>query len=328
MSFNKIFEANKEAHPFFEEIYQKKLLTSRLDGQEGVISVKKDASSQLCNMLLASAEEGGVSSLTELFVASQIVGCGPKIFRPKYEECLVFEQINLNLPVTEFVQPFATFIVEFPENYYKSLEVDCPQKELANTHSPVVVVSHFDQNILSLVCYFTSKLSIVRLLWQKEEATVLEDMMNEPFIFNKSMSVTEEEWKTTNRVFRVALNCCMLLMQLGCKTIGPENQSYYDRCKRHVKINKGEKLQKAKLELKKIPFIYDFEQHIKLFSEQKEYHESEATGRIMVPHWRRGHYVNQPYGPGNSLRKKILIKPIFVNKYLNLDAKVKTIYET
>ena len=30
------------------------------------------------------------------------------------------------------------------------------------------------------------------------------------------------------------------------------------------------------------------------------------------PHWRRGHWTNQPYGPGRSLRKRIRIKSLWV----------------
>lgn len=30
------------------------------------------------------------------------------------------------------------------------------------------------------------------------------------------------------------------------------------------------------------------------------------------PHWRRGHYTNQPYGKDNQLRKRIWLKPIYV----------------
>ena len=37
-----------------------------------------------------------------------------------------------------------------------------------------------------------------------------------------------------------------------------------------------------------------------------------GTSASPRPHWRRGHWTNQPYGPGRSLRKRIRIKSLWV----------------
>ena len=45
------------------------------------------------------------------------------------------------------------------------------------------------------------------------------------------------------------------------------------------------------------------------FGRHSSQEDGEATGRSVKPHWRRGHWKRQPYGPGRSLRKLILVPP-------------------
>jgi hypothetical protein len=44
----------------------------------------------------------------------------------------------------------------------------------------------------------------------------------------------------------------------------------------------------------------------------------EATGRVVAPHWRRGHYRMQACGPGLSQRRPIAVPAVLVNVHLFL----------
>ena len=50
--------------------------------------------------------------------------------------------------------------------------------------------------------------------------------------------------------------------------------------------------------------------------------EHQPSGRTVKGHWRRGHWKRQPYGPGNSLRKLILVPPTRV-AFKSADAEVE-----
>jgi hypothetical protein len=44
--------------------------------------------------------------------------------------------------------------------------------------------------------------------------------------------------------------------------------------------------------------------------------DTDETGLVVAPHWRRGHWRNQACGPKMTLHKHIFIQPVLVNEYL------------
>jgi len=52
---------------------------------------------------------------------------------------------------------------------------------------------------------------------------------------------------------------------------------------------------------------------VHLVSEELEFRGPGGGDGTIKPHWRRGHWREQAYGPRFSFRKRILIKPMLVN---------------
>jgi hypothetical protein len=129
-----------------------------------------------------------------------------------------------------------------------------------------------------------------------------------------------EERLVTAEAMRVAVNSMLLLMQQGCKHLGPANESLYRRLQHYLEMarKRGEGIAEAQRALRIVPQLYGFDQEIVRHEEVREGSGSrgDGDGPPVRPHWRRGHWKMQPYGPGRSERKRILIKPILVNKHL------------
>ena len=75
----------------------------------------------------------------------------------------------------------------------------------------------------------------------------------------------------------------------------------------------GTKANRAKNRISLAVQVATLDQQVVLHQRGKGCHEpEESTGREMPFHIRRGHWAMQPYGPSQSLRKRILRKPAFV----------------
>jgi hypothetical protein len=118
---------------------------------------------------------------------------------------------------------------------------------------------------------------------------------------------------------RILINSCLFLTHYGCRRLGSDNDSQRERLLKRIakKKRRREDCSQAESELKAIPEIYGFEQHVVMFDHVKEPSARTGDGGWTVsPHWRKGSWVNQPYGPHQSLRKRIHRKASFVNAHL------------
>lgn len=269
----------------------------------------------------------GLTTVIENFLTSQVYAFGPKVFRPAQLDCEALEQIDVTVTLDDYWQPYPTMIVEMPRDYARHRVVPCAQAGemgivtiMPPTHGLAFVISHFIHEIklLALGMYFDSGQCITRFIWPKREGETIHAIMGGLNQFGDSLPTTQQEEETASAAFRVALNACLLMKTYDCKLIGPDNPSYHARLQRQ--LAKSRKNRNAKLiavnerELRLIPMIYDFGQPVKLYREDAP--ASGVTGAVVSPHWRKGHWTMQPYGPQSSLRKRMLIAPILVNKHL------------
>lgn len=235
------------------------------------------------------------------------------------------ELIDLNINFEDYAQPFPNMVIELPEGYAPN--VLCPQtgrehggQIMPLQHSPQLVILHHDPklNMILASVIFSSELSIKTVFAPKANECI-EEYLDGYFVhnfFDDSLDTTAEEWDLTKRVIKAAFNYALLVMQFGCQCVGPENERMHRRLQHFVeaatKRKNPEQIAKAKANLSMHGFIY---QHIKIMrSENGE--TIEHTGYTVGPHHRRGYYKMQPYGPKNSLRKRIQIPPCFVNAHL------------
>jgi hypothetical protein len=112
----------------------------------------------------------------------------------------------------------------------------------------------------------------------------------------------------------------------GTKRIGPDNPSHFRRLERHLQVARKSKdeqrIRNAEFDLQSLPIRYSFAQEVRLYQEEASQERSEVgepTGRHLAPHWRRGHYRMQAYGPGLSQRRRIAVPAVLVNGHLFLN---------
>jgi hypothetical protein len=286
-------------------------------------------------MLLHSSLNQQANAL-ETYITSKVLSEGPKVFRPTQIDFELLEEMRVSLEFEDYVQPFPTMVIELPDSYIKNKRVVCPQAgKIINyaapapeLHNPMFVVVRHEPKwkVILIQIVFDSEVSIKTLMLPKEH-TIIEEYIkgiSASEEYAGSLYTTPEEWDVATDVMRAALNYCLLVDEVGAKKQGPDNVSNYNRFERYVKVAQKTKdkarIEKAAAELLREPVLYTLKQEVKLYRVVSNPSELpvESTGRVVSPHHRRGFYKMQPHGPGNSLRKRIRIPPVFVNKHLYL----------
>lgn len=227
-----------------------------------------------------------------LIALTNAIKDGPKLITPSFEQCLALEQIEIRIPYSEYEQPYPSVLVEFPYKYYESIKERGKLKIAPK----------------GAVCYHNSELEviIITLLFHVPGYSDITTYMNS----NPKIETIEDEFQILNptdveaemsvilkQIYRLLMNLNLLLVSEGHKQLGYVNP----------KIAKKEKDPRRRL------IHVGFEQNIKLYNRAKmESGNNGGEHASPKPHWRRGFYRRQHYGPGNSLVKRVFIKPVFV----------------
>jgi hypothetical protein len=120
---------------------------------------------------------------------------------------------------------------------------------------------------------------------------------------------------------RIGLNLCLMLTLTGVRQLGPADPQ---RIANLRKVANGSKRRMAEAERQikqAMPTLITFEQEVSFYIRNPEEvgavsDEASFTGRKNKPHWRKGFYKMQRFGPGRSQRKLIFIAPVLVNRHL------------
>lgn len=301
----------------------------------------KDGGLSLCKNFLGASSgvmmfiptlEKSAANMFEAVTVGRVLADGPKIFAPKQLELELMEEMNLNICMEDYVQPFDTVVIELPNNYVKNKKISCPQAGeissgtlMPEAHEPVLVILHHrpEFKVVITQVIFSSLQSIKTALYPKPTEQLeeyMDGMYNSTFQeFENCDKSSIEELTVVNQVVRACMNYCLLLDEVGIRHVGADNPAYHDRLRRYVSVaskkQDRDKIQNAVDNLTMHPQRYQLKQEVKLCRTVNSHNElPEATGRQMPPHHRRGYYKMQPYGPNNSLRKRIRMKAVFVNK--------------
>jgi len=274
----------------------------------------------------------GINRLMDLYLRSRIA-VGPRIVeatdnnldRLNFE---ALENIDLNITVPDIELPFPTLVITLPETYSENKQ--CYDISQVNRlHKPVLAIidkPHHNLVIFGIYLFRTGDavphdspqvFTFPLFNAKSNPEETIEEMLviGKDRIYKRSLRVSDVEWNNVIDTTRAVVNLCSLMMgdERIIRKIGAPNPSHkdrlIDRIKRKVRIEQNQE------ELDWIPEIWRIEQHVRLFHYQNEKSESESekTGKILKPHWRRGHRRRQHYGPENSLTKIILVKPVLVN---------------
>lgn len=261
-----------------------------------------------------------------VYLESNVIRLGPKIFRPSHTDCEALENVEMNFPWKSYQQPFSTMIVEYPEDYSQKRIVPCV--ETGTAHEPDLAIVYYNPKIRLMIAggYLTSNQNYSGIFWDKENGQTVEDAFAETF-GSAEFSNVHDEQVIVYRAIRAAINACQLLSMFRTKEIGPDNPSYYSRCERYVekaKTRGQEELRKAQRDLRLIPFVYSFQQKVTLYEDRrKKTSEGRSAAIKLRPHWRRGHYRNQAFGSGKKEKRMIFIAPVLVNEDFFTDISLK-----
>src|SRR5436190_3768638 len=151
---------------------------------------------------------------------------GIKLFQPKSLDFHLLELTDLNITVGDYNQPFETIIIDLPEDYRKTKETEYGIPE------SVIITHHKHLNVIIVTIFKEKYISFGLCLEGKD--TIIADAIKE-----------RSNIHDNNPVFISALNACLLIDEYGCKRIGPENQSYYDRLQKQEQTARKRNDQKS-----------------------------------------------------------------------------------
>ncbi len=243
-----------------------------------------------------------------IFLVSQLLGGGPKIYRPTAEETEALEHVELRLPVSDYEQPFETFAVEFPAAYASKRKI--PEVSGPGESDPYLAIAHRAASWLLVGVFMEGNIVDIIGVDLTDSGRSMEATLDN--------NVAEgAHAKNLKRLLRVTLNSCLLLTNYGCVRVGYDDPKGVKKLKERANRNDAQAEWHRHL-LAATPVVYRVDQHIKLFRERRYVRRDGdgESGRQVGPHWRNGHWCWQPHGPGNTLRKKIMRPGLFVNPHL------------
>lgn len=244
-----------------------------------------------------------------LYVINKLYNDGIKVVKPTLEQCLAFENIEINIPFKDYKQPYETICVEFPELYQNLLRSRCkvPPPIAATCHKP-----NNQQVMIGGLSFGIKNYSITFFITNYD--VVMEEII-------KWDDKDDPDFRPAKYAERVALNVILFMTNFGHTKIG------YENVKRHRYYERKEPL-KAKQDF----YYIGLNQEISLFRKQvitqSETEREPGTHASPISHWRRGHYRLQHHGEGNKLTKVIFIPAIFVcpDDYKGIMSDTKVIY--
>ncbi len=213
---------------------------------------------------------------------------GPKVFAPTQEQCDALAHVELRIMLSDYQQPYDCMVVRFPQPIGPFKFVICHRSEQMLT---CVLISGDNRNDIT---------TTVAVDGRPMEASVI-----------KFDADCAELGEVAALALRIAINSCLVLVDHDCETrwLRPKDVESDARLAREA-TPRGER---ARERLALATSVLTFKQEVRLHdSERMSRQPGEPTGAEMPPHWRRGHWRMQPHGERNTLRKRILIKPVLV----------------
>ncbi len=324
LSCASFLDAIRKEGPFLEELARHESIRPRYEGENLVVDCEMSGLSAVAQQWVESTATAA-RDLIDLWLRARVVADGPKVFRPTMDQCLAMEQVAPRLALADYAQPYPVMLVELAEAYRKLRACPANSRLFVGEHSPEGVLIGFHPPPVSSLwvqALFSSGI-INRFAITAADATIEDGIVRE---FGDSyvgaLPMTVPERVVTASVVRIAVNAMLLLTDFGCKRLGPANESQARRLERYLKLarKRRQDIAGAERNLRLATQLYGFSQEVVLHEEQAGsgpgMEPARDNGQPVRPHWRRGHWKMHAHGPGLSLRKRILIKPVLVNRDL------------
>lgn len=247
------------------------------------------------------------------FMTSKVLANGQKIVKLSTEWCEQFENTDLSLSFKDYRQPFPTMVIEFPPSHFDA-------NIASNTgHCPEFIAIHHEEQEGLILFQMKSRIQTLlgQLVYEPDQPIEYElDKLN-------PNSIVDNELKPQRMGFdlkfiKIALNA-VVAMTYGTEwqTLGPtrDERQNSKTLKKQVRSKDRKASSKARLLLGILPEYFQFDQKIKAFGESSRDRSDvlDSDGTPKKPHWRRGHWRQQPIGPGRVSREVRWIRPILIN---------------
>jgi hypothetical protein len=243
------------------------------------------------------------------------LGQGPKIFKPSQAQAQALEQVDVNLPLGDYTQPYPAMLVMLGKDWYPPFEsvlLFHDRGALSGSRDTLSGTIHSEGHEYDIT-------TTVRCDGRPIEVSLRK--------FDEDCSDHNE---TAAKVLRIACNSCLALSHFGCHLdyLFPKELQR----DRHYAQENNERGKRARQRVSLAVQVASFDQEVVLHRVERsdDREDSVPTGRTMPTHWRRGHWAMQAHGPSHSLRKRIFRQPVMIHKDLFIgDAStVLTTYKT
>lgn len=234
---------------------------------------------------------------------------GPKVFKPTAEQFESMRHVDVNVPTSNYRQPYPALVVLIPGEARRALAVELnmdpkltPEWILTRqrfieggTRNSIFAMMSFPRPDLGLpreeVCYYFQ---------DREEFTDMEAALKHHYLTGDS--------KPSNHLFaeavgRATINLNLMLVHYGHKIGQPLQPKEYDK-------HRGKKGLEhlAAGDFRTVEMM----QEVTVRRVERKRSVGEPTGIEMPPHWRRGHWRNQACGKDRAEHKMVFIQPVLV----------------
>lgn len=249
--------------------------------------------------MLARAEENETWGNDVLCMESLAALCrdGTKVFTASAEQCEALEHVELRLRVEEYRQPYPAMLVRFPKEFVETIS-----RDHGFTAPQMIGVRHYEKvNVLFFHGIFHDLGTRPEgtadncLICVNSETRTIEESTG------KVLDSTDREAAGMRRMYRVAANLMLLLADSAHRLVPSGGKTY----------EKARRTGRDRIELG--THVHNVVTDTVIIVRRYEHSEpGDGTHTSPRPHWRKGHWRAQRHGEGNSLVKRIFIRPVFV----------------
>ena len=131
---------------------------------------------------------------------------GPKVIQPTVEQCEAMLQVDINLTLAEYEQPFSTLFVEFSKSFRERLTNRFGQK------CPRAILMDFDKEIPCLAMLCNAE---VDGEWYCDSTLIGHQTATIESLFRLGKKGGVHKSEQTSLLMRIAINMCLLLTRYG-----------------------------------------------------------------------------------------------------------------
>jgi hypothetical protein len=243
--------------------------------------------------------------LSYIYISNELLRLGMKVAEIDLRTCLILENIEAKIGISEYEQPFPTMGIKIPEEYREVL-----RRRIPGASIPEFMIIHLGRSEAQRSEAHNSIKFVIASCWLGNGKPILGF-----FICNRTLDIDEtmvkfvdelkgsgdRDYEAAKFVLRIGVNLMMLMVDGGKRELGRKNEKRYRALKREGRIIIDE------------PVFFELKQELSLFRKvNKDFFSSRGERNSPKPHWRHGYIRRQRYGKGLELIKRIYIMPVFV----------------